>query len=166
MPSAQNFEVDLRGYRDKIDEDTLKGVVTIVKQVVENSNRDMAMSIIKSKLFKKHGRGFYMYIAHEHERKVYYRIGGIKGDDAVLVDGKWHYVKKGVDIENLSMVEKKSLPRYYERTVLVCVNVVESFNLLNLALRKVMMMLKDRRSVQTLEIPNEVKDIMNKYWSF
>ena len=50
--------------------------------------------------------------------------------------------------------------------VLVSVKVVESFTLQSLALREVMKMVKDRECVRTLEIPDVVGDIMNKYWSF
>ena len=167
MISVQDFEVDLRACVGKIDEGTLNEVVTIVKQVVENSTRDRAISIIKSKLNKKHGGEGEVYINFaECGRCMFYRIGGIKGVDAVLVDGKWCKVEKGVAIENLSTVEKMWLPPYSEGIVIVRVKVVESFSLLNLALRKVMEMVKDRESAQTLEIPDEVKDIMNKYWSF
>ena len=82
-----------------------------------------------------------------------------------MVDEKWCKVEEGVAIENLSTVEKMWLPAYSEGIVLVRVKVVESFSLLNLALRKVMIMMKDRESVQTLEIPDVLKDIMNKYWT-
>ena len=51
MTSVQDFEVGLRACVGDIDDGTSKDVVTIVKQVVENSNRDMAMSIITSTKF-------------------------------------------------------------------------------------------------------------------
>ena len=153
--------------RGEIDEATLKDLVTIVKQVVENSSIEMARSVMNSKLSKEHGVKVSVYSA-PFGRCIFYWIDGIKvkGLDAVLVDGVWRQVEKGVDKENLSMVERRSLPAYRWGMVLVYIKVVESFNLLNLALRKVMKMLKDREIIQTLEIPDEVKDIMNNYWSF
>ena len=45
-------------------------LITIVKQVVENSSRDMAMSIIKSKLNKKHGGEVYINFAECAEKKI------------------------------------------------------------------------------------------------
>ena len=164
MTSVQDFEVNLRACAGDVDAGTLKDVVSTVKEVVENCDCKMAMIIIKSKLNKKHGGEIYINVA-ECGRYMFYRIGGIKGVNAVLVDGKWCRVEKGVDIENLSLVEKWRLPLYTDGIVLVGVKVVESFNLLSLALREVMKMVKDRESVRTLEIPDEVKDIMMKYWS-
>jgi len=166
MTSVQNFEVVQRSFGG-VKEETLKDVVTIVKQVVANYSLDMAMSIIKNKLNKKYG-GKVIIQSSQFGRRMFYWIGGmkVKGFDAVLVEGKWCQVEKGVDVKNLSTVEKRSLPAYRWGIVSGYVKVVESFSLLNLALRKVMEMLKDKESVQTLEIPDEVKDIMNKYWSF
>ena len=146
-----------------IDEGTLKDVLALVKLVVENSSLDKATSLIKRKLNKIYGGNFDI-IAFSYGRCMIYWIGGIKGIDAVLDDGKWCKVEKGVDIENLSTVEKMNLPAYKWGLVEVHVGVTESFNLLNLALRKVLEIVKDRESVQTLEIPDEVKDIMNNYW--
>ena len=164
MTSVQEFEVNLRACAGDIDVGTSKDIVAIVKEVVENSDRQMAVIIIKSKLNRKYGGGIFINFA-ECGRYLYYKIDGIKGVNAVFVNGKWCRVEKGVDIENLSEVEKMSLPAYKEGFVLVSVRVVESFNLLNLALREVMKVAKDRESIRSLEIPDEVKDILIKYWS-
>ena len=137
MTSAQDFEVILRSKSD-IDEATLKDVLATIKQVVENSACDMAVSNMKSKLNKKYGGDVHI-ISALSGRRVFYWIAD------------------------------RCLPPAYRRgmgMVTVSVKVNESFNLLNLALRKVMKMVKDRQSIQTLEIPQEVKDVLNKYWSF
>ena len=168
MSSVQNFEVVLRASVG-MDEATLKDVGTIVNQAVKNSSLDMAMSTIKSKLIKEYGEKVSICSASSsYGRRMFFWIDCIKakGLDAVLVDGIWRQVDMGVDIENLSMVEKRNLPAYRWGMVKVYVQVVESFNLLNLAMRKVMKMVKDKENIHTLEIPDEVKDLMNKYWSF
>ena len=54
MTSAQDFEVVLRS-KGNTDEGTVKDVLAIVKQVVENSACDMAISNMKNKLNKKYG---------------------------------------------------------------------------------------------------------------
>ena len=166
MTSVQKFEVVQTYFSGEIDEETLKNVLTIVKQVVENSSLDRAMDMIKSKLNEKHG-GNVDIMFSQHGRWMVYVIGGIKvrGFDAVLAEGRWCQIEKGVDVKNLSTAEKRSLPAYRWGNVSGYIKIVESFSLLNLALRKVMKMLQDRERVQALEIPNEVKDIMIKYWS-
>ena len=119
------------------DEGTVKDVLAIVKQVVENSACDMAISNMKSKLNKKYGGEVYI---------------------ASALCGRSMYC----------LIADRNLPadRNGIGMVSVVVKVNESFSLLNLALRKVMKMVKDKASIQALEIPEEVKDVMNKYWNF
>ena len=102
MPSVQNFEVAPLALRGEVDEATLKHLVTIVKQAVENSSIEMTRSVIYSKLSKDHGTNLSVHSAPFGRRCRIYWIDGlkIKGLDAVLVDGKWRQVEMGVEIES------------------------------------------------------------------
>ena len=135
MTSVQDFEVNQRDCAVNIDEGILKDEVSTVKEVVENCDRKMAKTIISGELNKKHGGEIYITVA-ECGRSMFYVIRGLPAGPSAYKDGN----------------------------VLVEVKVVETFNLLNLALREVMKMVKKRESVRVLEIPEEVKDIMMKYW--